>query len=103
MATYTELFTLKNTEDLKQKVFVAAQLASYNIQQESTPVQAREDLAIELENAKSHHADVITKLVMKVLVINAGASTATILSATDAAILSNVETAIDSMVGAETP
>ena len=94
MATYVELRTLFGTGPLHDRMEVAVCLKAYAILQEATPSVARRDWAKQaLQNPRAEADYLLTYA----LCANAALTVAQIQAATDAALLSNVGTAVDKL------
>jgi len=99
MATYAELYNLKNNSDLNNKLHVAVVAAAKYVFEEDpgTPNHAnRLTWAQQAIIAPQAYAQPMT---WAVLVANSGATPANIVSATDAQIQSNVNAVIDLFAG----
>ena len=95
MATYTELFDLKNNNDLLNKMFVAVVKKAQLLLDGATPTATEVAWASEtLNNPRA----VSEKIYMYVLAANSAASVATITGASDATIQSSVNTAVDAII-----
>ncbi len=99
MATYSELFDLKNNSALKNRVIVAIIIAAEAVMADvSVPVNKRQRdawAAAVFANPKSE-AD---RMFWALIAANEAADVAQITGATDAAILANVEAHIDLFAG----
>jgi hypothetical protein len=96
MATYTELYGLRNNSGLRNKIAVAVVVAA-EAKLAGTPSTAEAAWAV---TACSDPNGMAKKVVNLVLVANKGAGTTAILEATDSAIQANVDAVIDGLVAA---
>lgn len=92
MATYEELYDLRNDSTLRNRVLVAIVVKAQEIIDSVTPTSAEVTWAEEaLENPGMH----LDGLLHYVLSANKDASVAQILGATDTAIQTNIDSAVD--------
>ena len=94
MATYTELYDLRNNSEFRNKVAVAVVVAA-EAKLSGTPSAAEAAWAIGVAQNPGSAANAAINLV---LAANKGLSTATILGATDSAIQGNVDDVVDGLV-----
>ena len=95
MATYAELFDLKSNTVFRNKVAVAVVVKAQGLLDGGTPTHAQIDWAVEAIRAPMGKA---SELVNYVLAANKNLDTATILAASDSAIQTNVDAAVDAIV-----
>ena len=94
MATYNELRGLFTDSSLKNRIGVAVCIKAHAILQEATPVASRLAWAKAALIATDPEADYLLKYA---LAANAGLTYQQIISASDAALLVNVSTAVDKL------
>ena len=95
MATYSELFELRNNTALRNKVAVAVTKKAQSILDSATPTANQVAWA---NAALSSPLDMATKLYFYVLAANSAATIGQITSAADAVIQSNVDAAADALI-----
>ena len=95
MATYEELFDLKNNGDLLQKVEVAITKKAQGLIDGGAPTA---DEIAWSANAIANPRKVGEKIYRYVLAANSDSSVAQITGASDATIQSNVDTAVDALI-----
>ncbi len=99
MATYLELCDLKNNSDLQDKVKAACIIAANNIRIDaSPPANQTQRLAWAASTMMNPKTEAI-RMLWAVLAANKDATVSAILNASDSAIQSNVEDAIDLFAG----
>ena len=96
MATYLELFTLKNDSDLQDRVSVAVVKAAQTILA-TVPTPAADRVAW-AASVKSNPGSAGKEALHFVLAANSGAAVSQIQGSTDAAIQSNVDDLVDGLV-----
>lgn len=96
MATYQEIRSLFNNDDLVNRVTVAVIIAANNLL-EVTPSAADKKYAASVFASPRREAETV---LMSVLAANAGATLSAITSATDAAIQAKVDIVVPLMVDA---
>jgi len=96
MATYTELYDLRNDSEFRNKVAVAVVIAAEE-KLSGTPTTAEAQWAV---NAISNPGEVAKQVINLVLAANNSATPTQILEATDAAIQTNVDAVVDGLVAA---
>jgi len=94
MATYTELFSIRNDPDLKEKVTVSTWIKAQELL-DATPTAAEVTWASETLENPSERADQIMNYV---LAANKAKTLAQIQAATDTAIQTNVDAAVDALI-----
>jgi hypothetical protein len=94
MATYEELFNLGTNTDLRNKVVSAVLIKADAISALSTPTQLQIDWAKEAFGSPIATGEVIYRAV---IAANKGATVANITGASDAAIQTNVDDAVDNI------
>lgn len=95
MATYTELFNLRSSSDLRNKIAVAAVVKAQAIIDLASPT------AGQIQWAEQAIADPVSKadaLMHYVIAANKTATVAQILSASDATIQTNVDAAVNKII-----
>lgn len=95
MATYTEIFDLRRDTDLRNKIAVAVAIKAQSLLDGATPTAAQVAWAKE---AIANPIDKADSLMVYVLAKNAGLTTTQITGATDAAIQTAVNGAIDKII-----
>ena len=99
MATYMELFSAQNSSDLQTKVAVAVLVAAEGIRADP---ESPTNQAQRLSWAKTAMADPVAearRMLWAVLAVNKDATLTQILGATDAAIQTQVDAAVDLFAG----
>lgn len=99
MATYQELHTLKNDSDLQEKVLVAVVIAADTIRTDQSPPANQTQRLIWAQSAMESPKSVALAMLWAVLAANKGISVGNIKTASDAAIQSNVDEAVDLFAG----
>jgi len=99
MATYTELFDLKSNDALKNKITVAVVVKANALISAVTPTASEITWA---DNVLSNPSIESSRLINYVLAANKSATVAQISSATDSAIQTNVDEAVDAIIGGGT-
>ena len=95
MATYAELFTLRSNSDLKNKITVACIIAAESIRNEA-PATANHDNRLLWAKAVFANPEVeADRMLWAVFAQNASATVAQITGATDAAIQTAVNNAVN--------
>lgn len=97
MATYAELRGFFNNADLKNKISVACVIAAYSMISQGTPTINQKKFA---DVVFKNPDDIAEKVMMAVIAANSSATIAQINNASDAAILSNVNTVLPALVDA---
>jgi hypothetical protein len=96
MATYEEIYDIalgdQNTKALRQRVAVAAVIKAVDILAEASPSQARKDWALSALSQPNDPA-----LFHYVLGANESVAQASILAASDSAVQTNVDSAVDAL------
>ena len=96
MATYLELFALRNHSELRNRVAVAVVIAATAIKEEAPPVESR----LEWARAALANPEAVAKQVWNsVLAQNESATVAAITGATDATIQTAVDAVVDLLAG----
>lgn len=95
MATYLEIFGLRSNSDLQEKVAVAVVKKAQALLDGATPTAAEVAWANAAIKDPVGEAD---SLLNYVLAANSAATVSAITGATDAAIQSNVDTAVDALI-----
>lgn len=95
MATYQELYDLGSNSALRNKIAVAVAIKAQTILDEASPTVAEVEWAKEALNAPLREADI---LMHYVLAANRAATTGQIVGATDSAIQTNVNAAVDKII-----
>ena len=99
MASYQDLYALKDDSDMQEKVSVACVIAAQAISTDETPPTNQAARLVWAANAMSNPRSVAIPMLWAVLAANANATVLQITGATDAAILTNVEAAVDLFAG----
>jgi len=99
MATYKELYSLKNDSDFQDKIAVAVVVAARTISEDSSPPANQPARLIWAEKAMTNPKSVSGPMLWAVLAANKDATTEQILGATDAAIQTNVDAAVNLFAG----
>ena len=99
MASYQELHILKNNSDLQEKVEVAVIVAADTIRTDATPPANQAERLAWAAQAMSNPKSVAKSMLWAVLAANKDVTVANITSATDAAIQTNVDAAVDLFAG----
>ena len=95
MATYLELHALREDDDLLKKTLVAVTIAALNVKDDASPPGNQVDREAWAARALSDPSAMARKFYPLLLAANKDASVAAIQGASDAAILTAVEGAID--------
>lgn len=95
MATYAELFSLRNNSDLRNKVTSAVIIAAETVMNELDTVPNHANRLIWAKGVFANPRTETDRMFMAVLAANKDASVAQIEGATDAAIQTNVDDHID--------
>jgi hypothetical protein len=95
MSTYTELFDLKNNSALRNKIAVACVKKAQTLLDAATPTANEVAWSSNTLNNPIQQAD---KIMSYVLVANSTATVSQITGATDSAIQSNVDSAVDALI-----
>lgn len=95
MATYKELFGLKSDSAFRNKVSVAVIVKAQALIDGATPTSDEITWANNAISTPNQQAD---KIVNYVLAVNKSATTVQITGASDSAIQSNVDAAVDSLI-----
>ena len=95
MATYTELFDLRNDSTLKNKITVACIVAAETIRTESGATPNHANRMLWAKDVFANPGLESDRMLMAVLAQNKNATVAQITSASDATIQTAVNTAID--------
>ena len=95
MATYEDLFNLKSNSDLRNKIAVACVKKAQTLLDGETPASDEVTWASNALNNPIGQAD---KIMNYVLAANSAATVSQITSATDAAIQTNVDDAVDALI-----
>ena len=95
MATYSELYALKSHDVLMHNVFVAIIKKAQSLLDLTTPSPDQVKWA---NNAISNPNSMGNKILFYILAANSGLTTLQITSATDAAIQTNVNSAVDALI-----
>lgn len=95
MASYLELFDLRSNSALRNLVSVAVTIRAQTILVSPTPTVNQVAWASKALSSPDEQAD---KLLPYVLAVNAGLSVAQIKAATDAAVQTNVNSAVDKLI-----
>lgn len=94
MATYIELFNLRNNANLSNKIATASAIKAHAILAEALPSAERKAWA---ENALSDPSSVVPQLIWFLLADNASATVGNITGASDSTIQTAVNDAVDKM------
>ena len=97
MATYLEIFGLRDDSDLRSRTAVAVVVEATAVKDETTPVAARIAWA---QEALSDPESVAKQALWVILAENKNLSVATIQGATDASLQTNVASVVDLLAGA---
>ena len=101
MATYEELFDLKNDNDLQHKLYIAVTKKAQTLLDVATP--SVNDVAWASDALTNPNA-MVSKILPYVLAANSDLTTGQITGATDSAIQTNVNKAVDALIaGVVTP
>lgn len=95
MATYTEIFDLRSNSDLRNKIAVACVKKAQTLLDGVTPTANEVAWAA---NCLARPVDTANKIMNYVLAANSGLTTTQINGASDTAIQSNVDTAVDALI-----
>lgn len=95
MATYLELFALRSNSDLIDKITVAVVKKAQSLLDGGAPTAAEVAWANDAIQSPVEKAKTLTNYV---LAANSGLTTGQITSATDAAIQTNVDSAVDALI-----
>lgn len=95
MATYLELYDLHNDESLRHRVAVAVTIKAQSLLNLATPTAGQVTWAIEALNNPLTKTD---QLFRYVLAVNNALTTAQITSATDSAIQTQINSAVDKII-----
>lgn len=98
MATYSELFGLQSSGDLRNRVAVAVIVAADAIRTETPPTNSTQRLAW-AEQAFLNPVGKSEQVLWAVLAANKDATVANIESASDAALQTNVDAVVDVLAG----
>lgn len=96
MATYTELFDLRTNSDFRNKITVAAVIKAQKLIDGAVPTAAQITWANECLQAPGSKSE---SLFLYVIGKNNAATTAQILAASDSTIQSQVDAAVDALIG----
>lgn len=96
MATYAELYGLRNNSELVNKVTVAVVIAAVAIKDEDPSVAARVEWANRVLSNPTSMGKTVT---YAVLALNKSATVAQINAANDASIQNNVDDVVDLLIG----
>jgi len=99
MATYQELHSLNNNSDLQEKVEVAVVVAADTIRTDGSPPTNQAQRLVWAADAMANPKDVAKSMLWAVLAANKDATIANITGATDAAIQTNIDDAVDLFAG----
>jgi hypothetical protein len=99
MATYLELFNLRNDSDLQDKVVVAVVIAAEAIRVDGSPPANQAQRLVWAGTAMENPKAEAERMLWAVLAANKDATVATIQAATDAAIQTQVDAAVDLFAG----
>ena len=99
MATYIELFELKDNSDLQDKATVAVVKAAHSIANDATPPANQAARLVWAAEAVSNPVAVAQKMLWILLAGNSELSAAQITGASDAAIQAAVDGAVDLFAG----
>ena len=95
MATYLELFDLKNNNDFQHKIQVAVVVKAQSLLDAAIPTADEVSWA---NTALSNPTTMATKIMYYAFAANKDATTAQILAASDSDIQSNVDSAADALI-----
>jgi len=95
MATYLELRSLFNNDDLRNKIEVACVIAAEAVRTESPAAENHANRLIWAKRAFENPTSIRDQMLMALLAANKDLSVAAITSATDAQVQAKVDTAID--------
>ncbi len=95
MATYNEIFDLKNNNDLQHRIQVAVTKKAQTLLDKTTPTTNE---VVWSGNALSGPEGMGQKILFYVLAKNSASSVAAITAASDATIQSNVDAAVDALI-----
>jgi hypothetical protein len=95
MATYEELYNLRNESGLKNKVTTACIIAAETVMNELVTVDNHANRLLWAKSVFANPASEAERMFMAILAANQAADSAVILAATDASIQSNVDDHID--------
>ena len=95
MATYLELFAIRNNGELRNRVAVACVIAAEAIRVEQDSVPNHANRLVWSKAVFANPLREAERMLWAVLAQNAGATQAAILGATDAAVLTAVNTAVN--------
>jgi len=99
MATYIELFDLKDNSDLHDRITVAVVKAAHSIARDETPPSNQAARLVWAAEAVSNPVPVAQKMLWVLLAAYSDMSTAQITGASDEAIQSAVDGAVDLFAG----
>jgi len=95
MASYTELRGLFSTDDLRNKIEVACIVAAEAIRTEDVNTDNHANRVVWAKTTFSNPRTIAEKMLMALLAANKDADVATITGASDAAIQTKVDAAVD--------
>ncbi len=99
MATYLELFDLQNNDDLLRKATTAIAVAADTIRSEATGTANHANRLVWAEKALANPKALTDQVLWAVLAANNGSTVDNITGATDSAIQTNVDAAVDVLAG----
>ncbi len=99
MATYMELFALKNDSDLQDKIAVAIVVAAETIRTDSSPPTNQTQRLTWARTAMHDPAAEATRMLWALLAVNKDLTVASIVGASDTAIQTAVDNAVDLFAG----
>lgn len=99
MATYQELFSIRNDPVLHEKVTVAVTIKAQSLIDSTSPTQADIDWAKETLDNPSERAD---RIMYYVLAANSTATVAQIQGASDSLVQANVDSAVLALIAGGT-
>ncbi len=99
MATYMELFSIKNNSDLQDKVTVAVAIAAETIRTDSSPPANQTQRLVWAQNALAHPVEEAQRMLWVVLAANKDSTLAQIVGVSDTLIQEQVDDTIDLFAG----
>ncbi len=99
MATYMELFNVKNNSDFQDKVAVAIVIAAETIRTDSSPPTNQAQRLAWAQNAMDRPVEEARRMLWAVLATNKDATVAQIVGASDTEIQTQVDAAVDLFAG----
>lgn len=95
MATYTELFSLINNDDLHNRLAVAVAIAADGVRTDGAPPANQVARLVWAKEATRNPLDMANRMFWQLIAQNEAAALAAITGASDAALLTAVQTSID--------